>query len=152
MARPIRQTVRQAPPPEPPRRKRSGLVKALLTALKIFAALLVLGLIALAVAVGVAMSSLPGFDALKSSPNGQMIRVHAVDGTVLVSIGPSYGQWLRADQIPQVMKDAMVSVEDRRFYDHPGVDPIGILRGAWVGFKIADRAGVFRAPPRSRSS
>nr|WP_235785851.1 PBP1A family penicillin-binding protein [Sphingomonas sp. PR090111-T3T-6A] len=81
------------------------------------------------------MSSLPSFDALKSSPNGQMIRVHAVDGTVLVSIGPSYGQWLRADQIPQVMKDAMVSVEDRRFYEHPGVDPIGIVRGAWIGFR-----------------
>ncbi|HLZ79918.1 MAG TPA: biosynthetic peptidoglycan transglycosylase, partial [Sphingomonas sp.] len=81
------------------------------------------------------MSSLPGFDALKSSPNGQMIRVHAVDGTVLVSLGPSYGQWLRSDQIPQVMKDAMVSVEDRRFYEHPGIDPIGILRSVGVRAK-----------------
>jgi penicillin-binding protein 1A len=107
-------------------------VKALLTALKIVGALFLFGLIALAVAVGVAMSTLPNFDQLKSSPNGQMIRVHAVDGTVLVSLGPSYGQWLNADQIPQVMKDAMVSVEDRRFYHHPGVDPIGILRSVGV--------------------
>lgn len=106
---------------------------ALRTSLKILGIALLLALIALVVAVGIAMSSLPGFDALKSSPNGQMIRVHAVDGTVLVSLGPSYGQWLRSDQIPQVMKDAMVSVEDRRFYSHPGVDPIGILRGAWLG-------------------
>ncbi|HEY0314987.1 MAG TPA: PBP1A family penicillin-binding protein [Sphingomonas sp.] len=81
------------------------------------------------------MSSLPGFDQLKSSPNGQMIRVHAADGTVLVSLGPSYGQWLRSDQIPQVMKDAMVSVEDRRFYEHPGVDPIGIIRSIGVRAK-----------------
>jgi len=110
-------------------------VKALLTAIKIGVAALVLALIALVVAVGVSMSSLPGFDSLKSSPNGQMIRVHAVDGTVLVSIGPSYGQWLRSDQIPQVMKDAMVSVEDRRFYEHPGVDPIGILRSVGVRAK-----------------
>ena len=138
MARPIRQTPRQAPPPPPPpppRRTRSGLVKALLTALKIGAGLAVAGLIALVIAVGVSMSSLPDFDSLKSSPNGQMIRVHAVDGTVLVSIGPSYGQWLHADQIPQVMKDAMVSVEDRRFYEHPGVDPIGILRSVGVRAK-----------------
>ena len=110
-------------------------MKALLTAIKIGVAALVLALIALVVAVGVSMSSLPGFDSLKSSPNGQMIRVHAVDGTVLVSIGPSYGQWLRSDQIPQVMKDAMVSVEDRRFYEHPGVDPIGILRSVGVRAK-----------------
>jgi penicillin-binding protein 1A len=107
-------------------------VKLLLTALKIVGGLIALALIALAIAVGVSMSSLPNFDQLKSSPNGQMIRVHAVDGSVLVSIGPSYGQWLRSDQIPQVMKDAMVSVEDRRFYMHPGIDPIGILRGAWL--------------------
>ncbi|MGN6122621.1 MAG: transglycosylase domain-containing protein [Sphingomonas oligoaromativorans] len=132
MARPIRPTNRQAPPPEPRRRQRSGFVKALRTSLKIFAGLALLALIALGVAIGITMSSLPSFDALKSSPNGQMIRVHAADGTVLVSIGPSYGQWLRGDQIPQVMKDAMVSVEDRRFYEHPGVDPIGILRSVQV--------------------
>jgi penicillin-binding protein 1A len=107
----------------------------MLTLLKIGIGAAVLALIALVIAVFVSMSSLPGFDQLKSSQNGQMIRVHAADGTVLVSIGPSYGQWLRSDQIPSVMKDAMVSVEDRRFYEHPGIDPIGILRGAWVGFK-----------------
>src|SRR6202000_831168 len=88
--------------------------------------------VALRVGVGIAMWSWPSFDQLKSSPNGQMIRVHAVDGTVLVSLGPSYGQWLSSDQIPGVMKDAMVSVEDRRFYEHPGVDPIGILRSVGV--------------------
>jgi penicillin-binding protein 1A len=107
-------------------------VKALITLTKLFGAFLLLALVALVVAVGIAMSSLPSFDQLKSSPNGQMIRVHAADGTVLVSLGPSYGQWLRSDQIPQVMKDAMVSVEDRRFYKHPGVDPIGILRSVGV--------------------
>jgi penicillin-binding protein 1A len=110
-------------------------VTALLTGLKLFGALLLLAIVALVVAVGIAMSSLPSFDQLKSSPNGQMIRVHAADGTVLVSLGPSYGQWLRSDQIPEVMKDAMVSVEDRRFYEHPGVDPIGILRSVGVRAK-----------------
>jgi penicillin-binding protein 1A len=51
---------------------------------------------------------------------------------VLVSLGPSYGEWLTYAQIPQVMKDAMVSVEDRRFRYHPGVDPIGIARSVVV--------------------
>src|ERR1700712_1181033 len=92
----------------------------------------ILGLIALIVAVAIAYSSLPSYSELKSSPNGQMIRVHAVDGTVLVSIGPSYGQWLRFDQLPETMKNAMVAVEDRRFHSHPGVDPIGIVRSIQV--------------------
>lgn len=90
------------------------------------------GLIALVVAVLIAMQSLPSYESLKSSPNGQMIRVHAVDGTVIVSLGPSFGLWLPHDQIPQVMVDAMVSVEDKRFYHHPGIDPIGMTRAAWI--------------------
>ncbi|HZV18513.1 MAG TPA: PBP1A family penicillin-binding protein [Sphingobium sp.] len=102
--------------------------------LKIGIAAGVAGLIALVVAVVIAMQSLPSFDALKSSPNGQMIRVHAADGTVIVSLGPSYGRWLSAGQIPEVMTRALVSVEDKRFYMHPGVDPIGLARAVWVGY------------------
>jgi penicillin-binding protein 1A len=97
--------------------------------------LLALGLLALGalvIAVYVTRSQLPSFDQLKSSPNGQMIRVHAADGSILVSLGPSYGQWLPYGQIPQVMRDATVSVEDRRFRKHPGVDPIGLARAAKV--------------------
>ncbi len=95
---------------------------------KISGALAVLGIIALVIAVYVAKAQLPSFDELKSSPNGQMIRVHAADGTVIVSLGPSYGDWLSYDKIPAVMRDAMVAVEDRRFRSHPGVDPIGLAR------------------------
>jgi penicillin-binding protein 1A len=91
-----------------------------------------LGVIALAVAVGLAAASLPDFEELKSSPNGQTVQVHAADGSVIVALGPSYGQWLTFDQIPHVMPDAMVAVEDRRFYHHIGIDPIGIARALWV--------------------
>jgi penicillin-binding protein 1A len=95
------------------------------------------GLLALVAAVVVAMQSLPSFESLKSSPNGQMIRVHAADGTVIVSMGPSFGRWLSSDQIPQVMTDAIVSVEDKRFYHHPGVDPVGLARAGW--FAVQNR-------------
>ena len=89
-------------------------------------------LLSLVVAVLIAMASLPGYEELKSSPNGQMVRVRAADGTVIVSLGPSYGDWLTYDRIPSRMVDAMVAVEDKRFYMHPGVDPIGIVRSTWV--------------------
>jgi penicillin-binding protein 1A len=102
--------------------------------LKIGIALGICGFIALVIAVVIAMQSLPTFDSLKSSPNGQMIRVHAADGTVIVSLGPSYGRWLSSDQIPEVMTRALVSVEDKRFYMHPGVDPLGLGRAVWVGY------------------
>ena len=91
-----------------------------------------LGFVALAVAVGIAMSSLPSFKTLQSSPNGQTVQVRAADGTVIFAMGPSYGQWLRHDEIPEIMRNAMIAVEDRRFEGHFGVDPIGIARSVRV--------------------
>ncbi len=101
--------------------------------------LAVLGLIGLCAAIAVAWSTLPNFEQMKQSPNGQMIRVRATDGTVIVSMGPVYGEWLTHKDIPDTMVDAMISVEDRRFRSHFGVDPIGIVRS----FKVRLQKGRF---------
>ena len=91
-----------------------------------------LGATILAIFVAIARGEIDSFEDLKASPNGQMIRVRAADGTVIQSLGPSFGRWLTIDQLPSQMKDAMVAVEDRRYYMHPGVDPIGITRSFYV--------------------
>ncbi len=91
-----------------------------------------LGTMVLGIFVWVARGEIDSFEELKSSPNGQMIRVRAADGTVIQSIGPSFGRWIPLNQLPSEMKDAMVAVEDRRFRYHPGIDPIGIARSFWV--------------------
>lgn len=94
--------------------------------------LAVVALVALSVAVGIAVQRIPSFEELKKSPAGQTIRVHAADGTVFLSLGPNYGRWLTLRETPQVMQDAMVAVEDRRFRYHPGLDPVGMARAAVV--------------------
>ena len=114
------------PVPRSPWRRRLSIATKLLVVVG------VLALGALVTAVYIARAQLPSFEELKSSPNGQMIRVHAVDGTVLVSIGPSYGEWLPFDRIPRVMRQATIAVEDKRFYSHLGVDPIGVARSVKV--------------------
>ena len=91
-----------------------------------------LAVAALGIAVAMAARSMPGFDELKETAAGQTIVVRARDGSELLTMGPSPGNWLRSDEIPQVMKDAMISVEDRRFRSHFGVDPIGLARAVWV--------------------
>src|SRR3954468_15343747 len=92
-----------------------------------------LGLLALVVAVAVASAYLPSYSELtKRSDLGQMIRVRAANGTVLVSMGPSFGKWLPYDQIPAEMRAAVIAVEDKRFRSHLGVDPIGIARSIKV--------------------
>lgn len=94
--------------------------------------LVLLVAVALGVMVWRARAEMPDFESLKSSTNAQMIRVRARDGTVIQELGPSYGEWLRYDDIPLVMRDAMISVEDRRYFSHIGVDPIGMARSVQV--------------------
>ena len=98
-------------------------------------ALVGVAVLALLIAVGVAMASLPDYATLsKRSDLGQMIRVRAADGSLLVALGPSFGRWLSYDEIPGTMRSAMIAVEDRRFRSHPGVDPIGVARSFKVRF------------------
>src|SRR5690348_8503015 len=107
----------------PPRNSR------LMSVLKALAYAALLGLLALVVAVAVASAYRPSYSQLtKRSDLGQMIRVRAANGQVLVEMGPSFGRWLTYDQIPPEMRAALISTEDRRFRSHIGVDPIGIAR------------------------
>src|SRR5437763_3221113 len=117
-------------PPTQPRSKGRftfmGIIKGVA-----YAALL--SVLALIVAVAVATAYLPSYGELtKRNDLGQMIRVRAANGQVLVSLGPSFGRWLTYDQIPAEMRAAMISTEDRRFRSHFGVDPIGIARSLAV--------------------
>jgi penicillin-binding protein 1A len=129
-----------APPPPSRRRSKSDKPKQEKQAKGWFRRLLTWGLglallvvFGFAIAVGVTASSLPNFARLKNTQVGeQMIVLRARDGTELVSLGPSYGKWMPYSTIPKVMRDAMVSVEDRRFRSHFGIDPIGIARAVWV--------------------
>lgn len=111
-----------------------------IASLKIGTVVALLGLMVLGIFVAIARGEIESFEDLKSSPNGQMIRVRAADGTVIQTLGPSFGRWISIDEIPHEMKDAMVAVEDRRFYYHPGVDPYGLGRAVFVS--LTDGGGL----------
>jgi penicillin-binding protein 1A len=87
------------------------------------------GLLALVIAVAVATAYLPSYGELtKRADLGQMVRVRAANGQVLLTMGPSFGKWLTYDEIPPEMRAALISTEDRRFRYHIGVDPVGLVR------------------------
>lgn len=61
--------------------------------------------------------------------SSQTTTVYAVDGSVIAKWhGDEERIPLETDEIPQIVYDAVVAIEDRRFYEHAGVDPKGILR------------------------
>ena len=114
----------------------SPIKRTLITTFKIGLYLALVGIVALVVAVGIAMSSLPSYQELvRRDDLGQMIRVRAADGSTLVSLGPSFGEWLSYKEIPPIMKDAMIAVEDRRYFSHFGVDPLGMARAFKVRYE-----------------
>lgn len=55
---------------------------------------------------------------------------YASDGTMFLDLGAEKRETASADEIPQELDDAIVSVEDRRFFDHNGIDPIRIVGSA----------------------
>jgi penicillin-binding protein 1A len=92
-----------------------------------------LGMVAVGVAVAVAYTQLPSYQSLSNRGDlGQNIRVRSADGRLLVQLGPNLGQWIPYDDIPGTMRAAMIAVEDKRFRNHPGVDPIGMARSIKV--------------------
>ncbi len=103
--------------------------------------LVVLAAVGLFLAVLFAARTLPSYPELQAIQTGQTIVVRARDGTEIVEMGPSYGDWLSFDAIPATMKNAMVAVEDKRFYSHFGIDFYRTGGAIIEGFTGRDRIG-----------
>lgn len=58
----------------------------------------------------------------------QPLRVYTADGIEIGGFGSEKRQFLPFEKIPKLMRDSLLAVEDSRFYEHHGIDPIGVLR------------------------
>ena len=90
--------------------------------------LLAAGLGALAGLVFVYSSDLPRVEQLEDYRPDVMTQLYADDGTVIASFALEHRVIVDYAQIPPVMKDAVLSIEDRHFESHWGVDVIRIVR------------------------
>lgn len=72
------------------------------------------------------------FDVKSVPPAPKPVQLLAADGTPFAEIRPvERRELMRSDQIPDVMREAIISAEDARFLDHGGVDPIATIRAAY---------------------
>ncbi len=79
---------------------------------------------------------------IRSMDNGAALDSAEVEPELLTSLFDSSREKRRAisyNDIPKVLRDAVLSVEDRRFFEHPGFDPIRILGAAWADLRHGAR-------------
>jgi penicillin-binding protein 1A len=98
---------------------------------KLAAVLLLIGVLGAFVVPLVAAPTCPSIAALEDYRPPQATRVFALDGSRLADLSPERRVLVAFDQIPAVVRDGFVAVEDRRFWDHGGVDVRGIGRAVW---------------------
>lgn len=73
---------------------------------------------------------LPDVSTLKDVQLQTPMRVYSADGKLISQFGEKRRIPLTVEQIPLRLKQAFIATEDSRFYQHPGIDPIGIARAA----------------------
>jgi penicillin-binding protein 1A len=75
---------------------------------------------------------LPPIQALEVPKRPPSILIVGLDGKTLVTRGEMAGTDVPIKELPAFVPKAFIAIEDRRFYSHHGVDPVGLLRAAWA--------------------
>ena len=94
--------------------------------------LFVLAIGVLAAVVWKYEQGLPDYSQLKNYEPPVMTRVHAADGSLLAEYSRERRLYLPSAEIPDLVKQAFISAEDRNFYSHWGFDPEGIVRAGLI--------------------
>lgn len=82
----------------------------------------------IAVAAALIYPTLPSLEALTDYQPKLPLRVYSEDGYLIDEFGEERRAYVKIENVPQNMKDAVLAIEDRRFYQHGGVDLKGVLR------------------------
>ena len=78
--------------------------------------------------VGYCALDLPDIHQVTQAKKRPSITLEADDGTVFARFGDLYGDHMSLADVPKYLPEAIIAIEDRRFYNHFGIDLLGILR------------------------
>lgn len=116
---------------EPKQRSTGKLVaRIVLGTIGVLAGLFVAGLLIIGFALTMAYPNLPELDSITSYKPKMPLRVFSADNMLIGEFGEERRNVVRFKDIPEIMKKAVLAIEDDRFYEHGGVDYQGITRAA----------------------
>ena len=87
-----------------------------------------------AIALAVAYPNLPEISGLTDYRPKLPMRIFSADGALLAEFGEERRNFMPIRQIPKVIQDAVLAIEDARFFQHGGVDYKGVLRAGFANF------------------
>ena len=99
-------------------------------------------LMIVAVALAVAYPNLPDISDLSDYRPKLPMRVYSADGVVIGEFGEERRSLTPIKDIPQVMKNAVLAIEDARFFSHGGVDYLGVIRAGLANVGRAKSQGA----------
>ena len=104
------------------------------------------GAVALLLVVGVALAviypKLPDVSSLSDYRPKLPLRIFSAEGTLIGEFGEERRTLTPIASIPKSMKDAVLAVEDARFYEHGGVDSLGLMRAVLANLRGGMRQGA----------
>ena len=81
--------------------------------------------------VGYYAHDLPDTDALAGPETPLSVTVFAADGSTIANVGEMWGAFVPVAEMPPALPEAVLAIEDRRFFEHGGIDVFGVIRAAW---------------------
>ena len=106
------------------------LKKTLVVLTTLVVGLIVIGILIIGFTLIMAYPKLPALDSLTDYRPKIPLRIFSADNVLLGEFGEERRNLVRIKEIPDIMKKAVLAIEDDRFYEHGGVDYLGILRAA----------------------
>ncbi|MDT3336371.1 PBP1A family penicillin-binding protein [Shewanella sp. SP1S1-7] len=94
--------------------------------------LALLGVGAIVAAYFYVLPDLPDVSTLKNVQLQTPLRIYSSDGKLISQFGEKRRIPLKLDEVPKPLLQAFIATEDARFYEHGGIDPVGVLRAALV--------------------
>ncbi len=105
------------------------------------ALVLVIAMLA-AIALAAAYPKLPKLDGILDYRPKLPMHIYSADGVLLGEFGEERRSYLPIAHIPKVLQDAVLAIEDARFYQHGGVDYLGVLRAGLENLREARSQGA----------
>ncbi|HEV3009414.1 MAG TPA: transglycosylase domain-containing protein, partial [Burkholderiales bacterium] len=107
--------------------------------LAVLAGLAVAVVLAAGLVVVLAYPQLPSLEALTAYQPKIPLRIYSAEGVLIGEFGEERRSFISIAEVPQQLKNAVIAAEDERFYEHPGIDYVGVLRAAWANLAAGGR-------------